>query len=197
MWVLKRRMSSFVVSLIGWKAAPPRAVAVQGRVDSNSDWSRGSHSSDGLAVGRSCSARGPERRASHAVGASLVAQAVPAAGSRVPFSRNFKSVPARAVRRWPRPFPRLPLGLPALMPRLLLGAGLWVRRQPGTRLMPCFWLNHLRETPTVTPPKKQSKQILCLLVFCAEKNYNNALTLKRGLLWQLIIDFSMVFLWSY
>lgn len=161
MGVLKRCPASFLVSLVGWKAHSPGAVAVQGRVDSDSDRGRGSHGSDGLAVGCSCSTRRPKCRASHAVGMSLVARAIPAAGSRVPFSRNFKSIPARAVRRWPRPFPRFPFGLSALMPRLLLHAGLWIRLQPRARLVPCFRLNHLRETRTVTPPTKQSKKILC------------------------------------
>lgn len=167
-----------MVSLVGREAGSPGAVAVQGRVDSDSDGSRGSHGSDGLAVGRSCGARGPERRAPHAVGTSLGARAIPAAGSRVPFRGNFKSVPARAVRRWSRPFPRFPFGLSALTPRLLR-AGLWIRLQPGTRLVPCFRLNHLRGTRTVTPLTKQSKQTLCLLTFYAENNYNDAQTPQR------------------
>lgn len=157
--VLKWCMASLMVSLVGWKARSPRAVAVQGRVDSNSDWGWGSHSSDRLAVGCSRGARGPERRAPNAVRASLVAQAIPAAaGSWGPFTRNFKSVPARAVRRWSPPFPCFPFGLPALMP-WLLRAGLWIRPQLRARLMPGFRLNHLRETRTVTPLTRQSKQI--------------------------------------
>lgn len=180
MGVLKWHVAGFVVSLIGWKARSPGAVAVQGRVDSHSDGGRGSHSSDGLAVGCSGGARGSERRAPNAVGMSLVAQAIPAAaGPRVPFSRNLKSVPARAVRRWSWPFPRFPFGLPALLPRLLR-AELWIQLQPRARLMPGFRLNHLRETRTVTPLTKQSKQTLPLLVFYAGNNYSNALTLQRG-----------------
>lgn len=127
MGVLEHPMVSFMVPLVGWKASSPRAVAVHSRVDSDSHWSWGSHSSDRLAVRWSRGAHGTERGVSHVMRTSPVAQAIPIAGSWMPFSRNFKSVPARAVRRWSQPFPHFPFGLPALTPRLLrAGLRVWL-----------------------------------------------------------------------
>lgn len=171
--VLKWPMVSFMVSLVGWKAPSPRAVAVHSRVDSNSHWSWGSHSSDGLAICWSCGACGTERRASHVVRTCPVAQAIPIAGSWMPFSRNFKSVPARAIRRWPQTFPGFPFGLSALT-RRLLRAGLWIQLRSGSWLIPCLWLNHLKERCMVMPLTKWGRKILCSLIFYAENNYNNS-----------------------
>lgn len=169
MRVLKWPMVSFMAPLVGWKAPSPRAVAVHRGVDSDSHWSRGSHSSDGLAVRWSCGAHGAERRASQVMRTSPVAQAIPIARSWMPFSRNFKSVPARAVRRWSQPFPRFPFGLSALTPRLLR-ARLWIRLWSGTRLVPCLWLNHLKERCTGMPLTDRSKQITRLAcILCWEQ----------------------------
>lgn len=156
MGVLKWPMVSFMVSLIGRKAPSPRAVAVHRRVDSNSHWSWGSHSSDRLAVCWSCGTQGAERWTSYVMRTRLVAQAIPVAGSWMPFSRDFKRVPARAVRRWSLPFPCFPFGLSALAP-CLLRARLWIWLRSGTRLMLRLWLNHLKEWCAVMPLAKANK----------------------------------------
>jgi len=144
MGVLKHLTVIFIVFFTGWKAPSARVVAVHSRVDSNSHWSRSSHSSDRLAVGRSWNTHGTKCWASHVMRMSLVVQAILIARSWMPFSRNFKSVPARAVRRWSQSFPHFLLGLSALMPHLLC-ASLWIWLQSGTWLMPWLWLYHLKD----------------------------------------------------